>query len=372
MSTQSFDVLVAGLGPAGARAAATAAALGARVLAVDRKRRPGLPVQCAEFVPALLGVEVEGLSECVCQPIDSMETFVEGEAPDRTRPFPGRMLDRAAFDARLVEVARRAGAQCRFGVALSSMNRDGSVTLADGARIESRVVIGVDGPRSAIGRAIGQVNRSLVETRQVTVPLLDAHAATDIFLSAAIPAGYGWLFPKGGVANLGAGVDPAHKASLKAIVARLHQSLADEGRVGREVLARTGGAIPVGGPLVPRGRLGETAVLLAGDAAGLANPITGAGIAAAVQSGALAGEAAALALDGHESALEDYEIELDALFGASLARALYRREELLRAGARPSPAALRRAWIAYPEYWDEPRAAREQDTCILALQPAAT
>ena len=58
-------------------------------------------------------------------------------------------------------------------------------------------------------------------------------------------------------------------------------------------LLTTGGAIPVGGMLKPWGRLGAALVLLAGDAAGLANPVTGAGIAAAVQSGRLAGEAAA-------------------------------------------------------------------------------
>ena len=145
---------------------------------------------------------------------------------------------------------------------------------------------------------------------------------------------------------------PAHKERLKTIVARLHGELASEGRVGRGVLAATGGAIPVGGPLVPRGRLGAVPVLLAGDAAGLANPVTGAGIAAAVHSGTLAGEAAALAARGHATAIDDYEDELDALFGVALLRALHRREALLAAGSHPSPAALRRAWIAYPQYWE--------------------
>jgi flavin-dependent dehydrogenase len=119
--------------------------------------------------------------------------------------------------------------------------------------------------------------------------------------------------------------------------------------VGREILARTGGAIPVGGALVARGCLGDVHVLLAGDAAGLTNPVTGAGIAAAVHSGTLAGEAAALFLDGHDFALDDYRDELDALFGAALDRARYRREELLRSA--PTAEALRRGWIAYPEYW---------------------
>jgi flavin-dependent dehydrogenase len=141
---------------------------------------------------------------------------------------------------------------------------------------------------------------------------------------------------------------------LKSIVDRLHRSLCGSGRVGRGILGRTGGAIPVGGMLKPWGLLGETLVLLAGDAAGLANPVTGAGIAAAVHSGALAGEAAAAAIAGKKAAALDYEDELQAIFGAALARAVRRRHELMAAvqsGAPVSRAALRRGWIAYPEYW---------------------
>jgi digeranylgeranylglycerophospholipid reductase len=351
MSVETVDVLVVGLGPAGARAAAAAAASGARVVAVDRKREAGLPVQCAEFVPSLIGVEIEDLASCVRQRITAMDTFVEDGARERTAPFPGQMLDRAQFDARLVAEADRAGAQCRFATAVRAIEGDGTVRLSDGTRLAPRVLIGADGPRSAVGRAIGQENRALVETRQITVPLLASHEATDIFLSASIPGGYGWLFPKGDRAHLGAGVSPERKPALKAIVAALHARLAAEGRVGREILAMTGGAIPVGGALDPRGRLGCVPVLLAGDAAGLANPVTGAGIAAAVLSGSLAGEAAGLFFEGHASALDDYAEELDATFGPALARALHRREELLC--ATPTPAELRRGWIAYPEYWTE-------------------
>jgi flavin-dependent dehydrogenase len=260
------------------------------------------------------------------------------------------MLDRAAFDARLAAVAAAAGADCRFATAVRRIERDGCAVLADGTAVVPRVIVGADGPRSLAGRAIGQVNRSLVETRQVTVPLARPHQATDIFLSAEIPGGYGWLFPKNDVANLGVGVAPAHKDRLKAILVRLHSGLVREGRVGSRVLATTGGAIPVGGPLVPRGGVGGVFVLLAGDAAGLANPVTGAGIASAIHSGTLAGEAAALAAQGHPESIDDYEAELDALFNPALLRALHRREELL--GTRPTPAALRRAWIAFPEYWE--------------------
>lgn len=337
--TEAADVVVLGLGPAGASAAAAAARRGCKVIALDRKRQAGVPVQCAELVPAMLEVAAGS----VRQQIDSMLTFVEDEAPDRTPHFPGRMLDRARFDADLVAQAVEAGADCRFSVLVRSISPEGVVRTNQGYSVRGGIIIGADGPRSLAGRAIGSVNRELVETRQVTVPLLKPHAATDIFLSAGIPGGYGWLFPKGDVANLGAGVAPGHKARLKAIVSRLHAELMKEQRVGREVLCLTGGAIPVGGMLKPFGFLEQALVLLAGDAAGLANPVTGAGIAAAVHSGRLAGRAAAGA------GAQAYQEELEDLYGAALERALRRRQELLR--AKPERAALRRGWIAYPEYW---------------------
>jgi geranylgeranyl reductase family protein len=350
----SPDVLVIGLGPAGSRAAKAAARAGCRVIAVDRRRAAGRPVQCAEFVPALLDQELAGQEGVTSQRIRAMATFVEDQAADLKGDFPGRMIDRAAFDAALVERARGAGADCRFAVAVHGIDDGGCVTLSDGSTLAPRVIIGADGPRSRVGQAIGSVNRELVETRQATVPLNAPHAATDIFLSGDFPGGYGWLFPKQTVANLGVGVAPDAKSRLPELLDALHHRLVDEGRVGHSVLALTGGAIPVGGAVRPVGTLGAVTVFLAGDAAGLANPVTGAGIAAATMSGALAGEAAAARLGGDMAAPDCYADELDALFGPSLARALTRRRELLdryRDGARPDAAALRRGWISYPEYW---------------------
>jgi len=302
----------------------------------------------------MIGMQTDALAASVRQPIAAMVTFVEDDAPDVKERFPGYMLDRAAFDAALVSAAEQAGTRCAFGAAVRAIRPDGAVELADGRVIAAQVLVGADGPRSIVGRAIGQSNRQLVETRQITVPLRRSHQATDIFLSADIPGGYGWLFPKGDVANLGAGVDPSHKAQLKEIVARLHASLVEDGRVGAEILEMTGGAIPVGGMLRPWGVLGSTLVLLAGDAAGLANPVTGAGIAAAVQSGRLAGEAAASHVFGTATAGPDYEEEIESVFKAALDRALRRRAELAviaDSGALPDKAALRRGWIAYPQYW---------------------
>lgn len=354
MPAERIDVAVIGLGPAGACAAAEAARRGCRVLALERKREPGIPVQCAEFVPAMIGAEAQGFANSVRQPIHAMMTFVEDGAPDAKTDFSGYMLDRAAFDAGLATAAARAGADCRFGTRVRAISPDGRIELSDGHRLAATVIVGADGPRSAVGRRIGQVNRELLETRQLTVPLRRPHDATDIFLSAGIPGGYGWLFPKGGIAHLGAGVDAAQRSRLKDIVADLHATLVENGRVGGNVLGRTGGAIPAGGMLKPWGTAGKALALLAGDAAGLTNPVTGAGIPAAVHSGRLAGEAAAAWIAGNRDAGEDYEDELRGVFGQALERAVRRRRELAmrtRGNAIPDRAAWRRGWIAYPEYW---------------------
>lgn len=363
MTRRSFDmdVLVVGLGPAGAMAAAAARQYGAEVLAVDRKRHAGHPVQCAEFVPAMVSAVLDSRRSAALgaswrQHIQSMTTFIADGEPHISPQFPGHMIDRAAFDVSLAQAAQASGAECRFDAKLVSPGADGVARFADGRTITARVIIGADGPRSQVGRAIGRINSALAETRQITVPLRAPHAATDIFLSPSLPGGYAWLFPKADEANLGLGVAPPWRSCLKPQLEALHRQLVAEGRVGEEIIRYTGGAIPVGGMIEPDGRLGPALVLLAGDAAGLANPVTGAGINAAVVSGRLAGEAAAAALRGKAGAGSDYAEELEDLYKASLDRALARRWQLLRVhaeGSGPSRADLQRSWIAFPQYWAE-------------------
>lgn len=368
-----IDVLVAGLGPAGASAAAAAAAAGARVLALDRRSAPGLPVQCAEFVPAMLAVDTAAVAAARIQDIAAMQTYVREAAADTTPNFRGHMIDRAAFDTALVEAARRAGAEVRFATPIRDVAPDGTVTLADGTAFAPRVLIGADGPRSLVGAAAGQPNTELVETRQITVDLLAPHEATDIFLRPEIEGGYGWLFPKGKLANLGLGIVPARKHLLKPLLSELHMELLCARRVGPHIRATTGGLIPVGGIVGLSARLGATCVLLAGDAAGLVNPITGAGINQAVLSGRMAGDAAAAFVAGLREAPQDYDEEARELFGPSIDLALSRRRDLLAVyadGRLPGDAALRRGWIAYDAYWDRAPEPADRPKTLEEKEPA--
>jgi len=354
MDSEFVDVIVIGLGPAGARAAEAAARAGCDVIALERRAEPGLPVQCAEFVPSLIGQELDGIVVRSREGITSMATYVERDEPDNSPDFKGQIIDRDDFDRALVDRAKSVGADCRFGTRVVAVGGDGEVKTASGENFRSCVLIGADGPRSVLGAAIGARNVELVETRQIRVPLLKPFQATDVWLSSAYPGGYAWLFPKGDVANLGLGVAAPWKSVLKPELAKLHRALIAEGRVGAEILGHIGGAIPVNGVVGPVGQLREIPVMLAGDAAGLTHPISGAGIAAAVMSGHLAGEAAAAWQWQDKDALDDYRDELHCLFDRALRRASDRRHAVLRqfeVGDGPDASALRRSWIAYPEYW---------------------
>ena len=350
---RSVDVLVAGLGPAGSAAAAAVARCGARVLGVDRRRAVGLPVQCAEFIPRPLGHYAQS-GGVLQQTIEGMLTVLPSGTAIHSG-FPGLMIDRAAFDQALAEEARGVGAELAMATQLVRIDAEHRQATLRGAAGEEtmgyRLLVAADGPHSMVAKSLGLEELETVQTRQYTVPLNAAYRDTDIWLSPEYPGGYAWLFPKGKLANLGLGADKRLCPDLKRPLDALHRRLVAEGRVGWEIVCRTGGAIPVGGL---RASLVVDGTLFVGDAAGLTHPITGAGIAAAVISGERAGRAAAEYLGGDMNALDDFEEDMRDQFEASLARAAARRREML-AGWLAADARRdgfhRRGWIAFPEYF---------------------
>lgn len=351
--TDVCDVLVVGLGPAGGAAAWAAASRGMRVVAIEKKKTIGVPVQCAEFVPVPIGryARSQGILK---QHIAGMQTVLpSGET--RHSSFPGYMVDRAAFDQGLAAMAEEAGAQIRVQTALEELDTERNVARvrdADGSHaIHYHLLIAADGPYSKVADLIGLPRQKVVHSRQYAVPLLREMADTTIWLSGEYPGGYAWLFPRGAEANLGIGIDYDYGRDAKHPLDKLHEQLVLQGTVGPTILRRTGGGIPVGGM---RERLAVGQVLFAGDAAGLTHPITGAGIAAAVLSGEHAGEAVAQWPAKGQQALDDYDEEIRDIYGPTIERALRVRESLnwiWKTPAADEDAEQRRGWIAFEEYF---------------------
>ncbi|MGM0675780.1 MAG: geranylgeranyl reductase family protein [Pseudomonadota bacterium] len=353
---RSVDVLVVGLGPAGGSAARVAASQRLSVLGIDRRAVIGEPVQCAEFIPLPMGSYARDPS-VFSQPIDHMTTLLPS-GTCRESDFPGIMINRAAFDQAIADRAREQGATLWTDTTLLDVDpKARTARIRHEGREHSvafRSLVAADGPHSTVAARLGWPALHTVQTRQYTVPLKHARNDTVIWLSPDYPGGYAWLFPRGEQANLGLGMDKTLAPDLKTPLDTLHRDLVEAGWVGEGILRRTGGAIPVGGlrPQVCHGP-----VIFAGDAAGLTHPITGGGIAPAVVSGELAGEAAVAWLRGDEDALEDYHEDLLDRYGPSLDRAVARRRELARIWDQPQAhedAVHRRGWIAFGEYFNDP------------------
>lgn len=357
----SVDVLVIGLGPAGASASLRAAKRGLSVAAIERKEVIGVPVQCAEFIPLPLSKYAQK-ADVLLQKIDGMKSILPSGSTTHTG-FAGLMINRSAFDQALASEAHSQGADLHLSSALKSLdfsaNKAWVNTPSGLVEFQYQVLIAADGPHSAVARALHLTPLQIVNTRQYTVDLCHPYRDTDIWLSDSYPGGYAWLFPKGQHANLGLGADKKWQADLKTPLDNLHRQLVSRGVVSEYISYRTGGAIPVGGL---REHLVHQNILFTGDAAGLTHPVSGAGIAAAVISGERAGEAAAdFVCAPHPEKLASYEEDIRDQFEASIARAVQRRATLndyWHTDAANEDAAHRQGWIAFPEYFE--------DRCALA------
>ncbi|MEL7254806.1 MAG: geranylgeranyl reductase family protein [Pseudomonadota bacterium] len=293
-----IDVVVIGAGPAGSAAAMSARAQGASVAIIDKARFPrsklcgGLITgRCAQHLHDVFGLDVD----CdLFEARDDFEFFMDGAKLARMRDVPRAYLTmRFDLDAVLFDLALGHGAQDFSGRRVEDLDLDRRrLRLSDGTTLRFGVLIGADGVRSRVAEALfGQsfdptkIGFAL-EIEDKT--LLSGPQATIRVDFAAAAWGYGWSFPKKASTTIGVGglqvENPAMKARLSAYLDMLG--------TGQDAKIK-GHFLPFGGY---RNRPGRGAVLLAGDAAGFVDPITGEGIGYAVQSGAMAGVAAAQAV----------------------------------------------------------------------------
>jgi len=348
---RSCDVLVVGAGPAGSAAARAAARQGVSVVLAERRRRVGVPVRCAEFVPLPVGKYIDLSDPAVTvQSVKTMRSYLPGAEP-KENLFPGAMIRRDRFDQELVRQAAEAGARLMTGIQVYRRTPEG-IRAWDGRReviLRSLVIVGADGPCSQVARWMGQTPGPFLAAAQVSLKLSGPLDHTRIYFHPEIPGGYGWVFPKGDRANLGVGLEAGQAGNLRKTLDEFKRERMEEGLV-----EATEG--PAGGGLVPVGGLRDLwleNMILAGDAAGTCHPISGAGVGNALVSGELAGEAAAAAvIRGGSGPLKQYRDELQALLGPSLAKAAAKRRDMIRNWNRPGfTAMIRTNWIAFREYY---------------------
>jgi flavin-dependent dehydrogenase len=218
-------------------------------------------------------------------------------------------MPRLHLDDELRRGLERAGGRLLQGVRVAALERDGArVTGVSGPELRwsAKVVIAADGYGSSGLAALGErqpEGRFLAVSatayyRNVSFP--EGESTADHCFEAELPFGYGWIFPAvDGVANVGvylradayAGLEDRLHALLAGFLERHRDRFAAAEAVGKV----RAWSLPLAPRPIPHGAPG---LLLAGDAGGFVDPLSGEGIWQALHTGVLAAEIAREAVRG--------------------------------------------------------------------------
>lgn len=328
-SLQPFDLTIVGASFAGLVCARTAALRGLRVAVIEAKPDAGARLhttgimvkEAAEEVdiPAQLTRKVRGV-RLYAPSLRSLDLFAPG--------YYFLATDTAGVLRWLAAEAQRAGVQIYYDLRFTGAEgRDGGWRLAE-PPIETRFLLGADGARSRVAKALGlgRNERFLtgVEAEFPLLPEIDDRFL-HCFLDSRLAPGYlAWIVPGLGLTQAGLAVRSGDKPDLAGFLDKVGGRF---GLAGRQPLGRRAGLIPVGGPVEPLWRPGA---LLVGDAAGLVSPLTAGGIQLAYRFGR---RAAQLVADH----LQDGGGEPGRLLERELPR--FRTKHLLRRGLDLAPPA---------------------------------
>jgi geranylgeranyl reductase family protein len=340
-----YDAIVAGAGPAGSMAARKLAEAGARVLLLDKARFPrdkpcggGVTLRAASVQSASGG----DLSPVIERTIYGARFSLNlGGSFDRrySRPLT-YMTQRCRLDEHLVAQAAEAGADLHDGEAVQAVDaalRSVNVRTGSGA-YEARVLIAADGANGTAARRAGiAVRREEAvalegNVRGVPVEWEDA-VGLDI---GGLAGGYGWVFPKGDHMNVGVG---AWKYAGFTLRSKLDALSRRYGVRHDEIENLRGHHLPV---RLPGSPVARGPVALAGDAAGLVDPLSGEGIHMAFASGRLAAEHGLGVLSGEAADMSGYGRAVDRELQPELTVSR-RLQELLHFAPPPYLALMRRS-----------------------------
>jgi geranylgeranyl reductase family protein len=318
-----YDAIIVGAGPAGASAAYWLGEAGRRALVLEKAHLPryktcggGVPKAVFARFPFDFSPVVEReISQVRFRYADGRE--VAAALPDR----PAAMVMRERFDLHILSHAR---AEVRDGSSLATIQEDETgvdVVTRAGETYRAPYLIGADGANSRVARLAGlragkQLGLAVEAEAPATNHLLDEYAQTMLFLFGTPPMGYQWIFPKAEHLSVGAGARARRTGDLRPA---LEQEMAKLGICVAEAPLR-GHALPI---YVRHESLQRGRVLLAGDAAGLVDPLLGEGIRHAVDSGRLAAQAVLAGDVDRYSQRVHRQIGDNLLWGLQMARAFY-------------------------------------------------
>ncbi len=289
-----FDVIIVGSGPAGSVAAIHLAKAGYLVAIMDKEKLPryktcggGITWRARKLFP----VDIQSVVECEFHTADLYFTKDDLHfSVQRNQPIIS-MVMRDRLDYLLTIEAERLGAVVLQETTVKNLSVNGNVIInTDKGDFTAKMVIAADGAFSPVAKMAGwKESRHLIPALEYEVEVdednfrrLSQNVRFDI---DAIPSGYAWNFPKERHLSIGVASSQRGKMNLQEYYRQYLLRLGISHCISEEA---HGYQIP----LSPRNDgFYKNQILLTGDAAGFADPVTAEGISNAVLSGVLAAEA---------------------------------------------------------------------------------
>lgn len=289
---KTYDTVIIGAGPAGMGCAVSLIKSGKTPCVIDKAVFPRNKT-CAGLVTAKTERLIRQLlsddhyDDVFCNSADSIKLFQKSsELVEAPLSRPVHLVDRIDFDNALVDRYKSLGGTILEGERGFSVDYDNNrVTLSDGSEIGYNTIVFADG-------ALSMAHKNLKVDKGRMALGIEAYVPSDrtdinsvnIYFDY-LKDGYMWAFPHSDTVCFGAANLFKKGVDYKALFIGFLNDLG----VDYSGVKFIGAFLPYG-YIVPQEKLPRN-VILVGDAAGFADPISGEGLYMALQSGIYAAEA---------------------------------------------------------------------------------
>ena len=295
---QTYDIAVVGASYSGLMTAINASK-SARVVLVEKRPKPGTPVNSTGAVPIewLKNMGVYPSADCIAGTICGIEMIspnddtvqVRNSTPDGMVLYPDRYVNW------LAERTRDKGCTIVTNAIFRGLSKEDGMMAVSTSKgtFRAKYVVGADGAASNVGNAAGLGERPAPEDLHIGMEYHVENADIQdpqiyrLYLGHEIaPLGYAWSFPEGdNHLKIGVGIPKSLAVTPKSLMQKFIEKYP---KYKTHISMSNGGIIPTAPPL-------KTAVkgnvVLVGDAGHFCSPLHGGGIWFGMHSGELAGQA---------------------------------------------------------------------------------
>ena len=274
-SIEKFDICIVGGSIAGNFLSFLLSKTNLKIAVIEEHKKIGLPLQCAGIVSQKLGKIIKLPKEVVLNRVKVAKIVApQGNFIKISSTEEPYIIDRVALDRFFYEKVRiKENIQYFIGEKFKSFKyiKDGNqkiLKIETSERIlESKLLIGCDGPLSSVAKFLGIKNKNLY-AMQIRIPGNFDETEAAMYFNPKWKELFGWIVPEGNSTfRIGLASSQNLKKNFQFFIKQLNLDL-------KMKLAQQGGLIPYG----MMNRLAFNNILLLGDSACQVKATTGGGI----------------------------------------------------------------------------------------------